>query len=108
MYTRSAGYCLFPTPYLLPSSGRHLVPTGVLLRRLEDDLPHLRTVAQLGRLGPLLEHLVLHHADGDRHEGVILAAQLRALAEVDALPGRLEPGCRDAALHGVHLHAEGG
>ena len=43
----------------------------------------------------------------DRHEGVVLAAELRALAVIDAFVRRLEPILVEAAGNGVDLHAEG-
>ena len=46
--------------------------------------------------------------DLDRHEGMVLAAQFRALAVIDAFLGRLEPVFIEAAGNGVDLHAEGG
>src|SRR5213593_500126 len=62
----------------------------------------------LGFLDPGRECLVADHAHRDRHEGVILAAQLRALAVVDAFARRLEPGLVDPARDGVDLDAERG
>jgi len=47
-------------------------------------------------LDPGGEGLLAHHPDRDRHVGVILAAQLGALAIIDAFPRRLEPGLVDA------------
>src|SRR5215471_6072541 len=65
---------------------RHRFVPGVLLLRLFD---------------PGGKGLLAHHADRDRHEGVVLAAELRALAVVDALPGCLEPSLVDAPWNGV-------
>ena len=50
---------------------------------------------------------VVHHPDLDRHVGVAVAAQLRALAVVDALALGLEPGLVEPPRHGVDLDAEG-
>ncbi len=71
--------------------GRHGVVAGVFLLRILD---------------PGGESLLAHHPHRDRHEGVILAAQLRALAVIDALVRGLEPGLVDAARDRVDLDAE--
>src|SRR6266852_6324623 len=46
----------------------------------------------LRALNPGCEFLIVHHAHCDRHEGVVLAAQFRALAVEHAELGSLEPG----------------
>ena len=71
------------------------------------SLAFFLSLAFSGR-GPVVEHLLLHHAHGDRHEGVVLAAQLGALAEIDAFLHGLEPGRRDAAGNGIDLGPERG
>src|SRR6478752_9642262 len=60
----------------------------------------------LGLCNPGGKSLLAHHADRDRHESVVLAAQFRALAVIDALAVRLEPGLVEAAGNGVDLDAE--
>ena len=47
------------------------------------------------------------HADGDRHVGVVLAADFRALAVIDSVALGLEPGLVQAAGHRVDADAEG-
>src|ERR1700730_6111785 len=51
----------------------------------------------LGFLDPGIERLFAHHAHGDRHEGVVAAAQLGALAVEHPLDGGLEPGLVEAS-----------
>src|SRR5262249_17263807 len=50
--------------------------------------------------------LVVHHANHDRHVGMILAAKLGALAVVDAFALGLEPGFVDATWYRINLDAE--
>src|SRR5215475_14559959 len=52
-------------------------------------------------LHPGREFLVFHHLDRDRHVGVVLAAQFRALAVEHAGLGGLEPGLVETARYGV-------
>src|SRR5215211_2966720 len=61
----------------------------------------LRLVEPSGVVG------VADDAHRDRHEGMILAAELGALTVIDAFPQSLEPGLVDAARDGIHLHPEG-
>src|ERR1700760_2788778 len=61
----------------------------------------------LGVLDPGGKLLVAHDAHRDRHVGVVLAAELGALAIIHADLGRLEPGLVEAAGNGVDLDAEG-
>src|SRR5579862_411653 len=49
---------------------------------------------------------IVHHPDRDRHERMVLAAQLGALAVEYSGRGRLEPRVIDAARHGIDLDAE--
>jgi hypothetical protein len=72
--------------------GRRTIEPGILLLLRHPG----------GELG------VVHHPHGDRHEGVVLAAQFRALAVEAAFTGRLEPGVVEPARHGVDLDPEGG
>src|SRR6185312_3412173 len=46
----------------------------------------------LGLLDPGGVLLLAHHVHGDRHESVVAAAELRALAVIDAFALGLEPG----------------
>src|SRR4051794_40689190 len=58
-------------------------------------------------IDPGRKFLVAHHPHRDRHEGVILAAQFRALAVEHAGLGGLEPGLVEAARDRVDLDTEG-
>ena len=60
----------------------------------------------LRRLDPFGEVAVVHDAHRNRHECVVLAAKLGALAVEHSLLRRLEPGVVDAAGNGVDLDAE--
>src|SRR5437016_2299463 len=60
----------------------------------------------LGVLDPGLIGLLVHDAHRDRHEGVVLAAQFRALSVIHALARRLEPRLVEAARDRVDLDAE--
>src|SRR6185436_2458099 len=62
---------------ITPAQIAHTVDRGILLLRLFEP-------------GGVV--LFADHANGDRHVGMVLAAQFRALAVVHALAGRLEPG----------------
>src|SRR5687768_4914040 len=61
----------------------------------------------LDLLGPGVEVGLRDDMDLDRHVGMVLAAEFRALAVIDAFPGGLEPVLVEAAGYGVDLHAEG-
>src|ERR1700738_1899592 len=54
--------------------------------------PVVTRVFLLGVLDPGRIGLLIHDAHRDRHEGVVLAAQFRALSVIHALARRLEPG----------------
>jgi len=56
---------------------------------------------------PAFESLGIDRLDGDRHEGVVHAADLVALAVIDAGLVDAEPDFVQTARHRVFLHAEG-
>src|SRR6516165_9356537 len=95
-------------PYPFAITRRYTASSGGRLHRRDIGRRHrfVPGVFLLRLLDPGGEGLLAHHADRDRHEGVILAAQLRALAVIDSLPGCLEPGLVDAPWNGVDLDAE--
>src|SRR5260370_38608469 len=57
-------------------------------------------------LYPLVEVGLRYHADRDRHEAVVVAADLRALAEVEALVADVDPALVQAAGDDGLLDAE--
>src|SRR3981081_3296257 len=80
-----------------PRIGDDLGLIGEIDRNGADDLLGLLPVSCLQRRSPIVEGLLLNDAHGNGHEGVVLAAQLGALAEIDAFFHGLEPCRRDAA-----------
>ena len=75
--------------------------------QLSQELARLLGAGGLDLLGPGIEVGLGNHMDLDRHEGVVLAAQFRALAVIDAVLRRLEPILVQPARNGIDLHAEG-
>src|SRR5258708_31822626 len=102
----------FPRRYRSLPPARY--PSFALFRlragRRRRDVGRGRTVVTriflLGVLDPGRIGLLVHDAHRDRHEGVILAAQFRALSVIHALARRLEPGLIEPARDSVDLHAE--
>ena len=69
-----------------------------------------RLVIVRGRLlgrDPFVEIRLRLRLDDDRHEGVVDAADLVALAVIDAFLVDVEPRLVEAADDGIHLNAEG-
>src|SRR2546423_1424135 len=94
-------------PAIVLSSAAGASPGGRLLRCREIGASIvLARVFPLRLLDPGGESLLAYHAHRDRHVGVVLAAQFRALAVVDAFARRAEPGLVQAARNGVDLDAE--
>src|SRR4051794_23689679 len=58
-------------------------------------------------LDPGVIGVLAHDAEGDRHVGMVLAADLRALTVIDALAIRLEPRLVIAPRHRVDARTEG-
>src|SRR5690606_37577242 len=63
-------------------------------------------ISRLGSLNPLVECLFTDNPDSDRHEGMVLAAKLRALPVIHPGLLGLEPSCRNATGDSVHLGSE--
>ena len=85
------------------------LPPAIRLRRRDRIVAGaLPSIARISSSRPPASRigLLADHAHFDRHEGVILAAQFRALAVVDALARRLEPGLVEPARDRVDLDAE--
>src|ERR1700724_4295350 len=76
------------------------------MRVCELVRPGVRGELLLRLLDPSSEFRLADHPDGDRHEGMILAAQLGALTVVPAFLGGLEPRLVQASRNGVDLDAE--
>jgi hypothetical protein len=90
-----------PSLFLLRERVRGRLEAGERLARL------LGIAGLEQRLRPSGIFVFGHGADLDRHVGVVLAAELRALAVVDTFLLDLEPVLVEAAGDGVDLDAEG-
>src|SRR5690606_13353431 len=66
----------------------------------------LLPISRLGSLNPLVECLFADNPDSDWHEGMVLAAKLRALPVIHPGLLGLEPSCRNATGDSVHLGSE--
>src|SRR5579875_2858452 len=81
----------------------------LLPRCVGGESQRAAVVARILLLGvgrPFGEILGRDRMDFNRHEGMVDAADLVALAVIDAGPLDLEPGLVDAAGHRVFLHAD--
>ena len=92
--------------FTLVHTGKHRRGRGAGCRRCGDRLGPGSAVFVDRPVEPGVIGLLAHDLDGDRHVGVVLAAELGALAEIDALLIGGEPGIGEAAGDRVHLHAE--
>src|SRR5258708_28470934 len=92
-------------PARYPSFALFRLRTG-RCRDIGRRRPVVTRVFLLGVLDPGRIGLLVHDAHRDRHEGVVLAAQFRALSVIHTLARRLEPGLVEPARDSVDLHAE--
>src|SRR5690606_13725658 len=82
----------------------HLIVCATFNSGLKRLVHAIQIRSRSGEPGLIL--LFRDNAHGDRHEAMILAAKLGALAVIQAFLVRLEPCLVDTARNCIHLHAE--
>src|SRR6056297_740761 len=97
------------SPNCASYSGVKVASLKDLLRCRDGDVARLAGIFGDRTVEPGIVLLLAHRHHGDRHEGVVEAAKLRTLAEIDAFPALvdLEPQFREPARNTVLLHPEG-